>query len=165
MSDATIVERRSLSLVIRDALEACESPDPNSVVDAVIALIPAKDYPAYLREAILARVSSEVSVLRSRNVPAPVRSGLSTKQALIRDEYWPAFLRQRVLVAGVWMFLSDATADDLRLVAEQREVQARELMVRAEQFRSLAELMRRSHVRTLADLDPVKGSELMRGAA
>lgn len=170
MSTAPIVSKpiRSLDLLIRDALHESPSADPRDVVDAVVAAIPARLREHYLREAVLWR-SSQVSA-RSRAsvaavVVAPSNAAKSRKAQIIRDEWWPRFLRQRVLVGGEYKFLADVSAADLRVVAGQRRDKIRELEFHAAQLESLADLMDAQGASRLADLSEASASVVVERAA
>lgn len=157
-------ERKSLDALIRDALTDSRAADPYAVVDAVLDAIPARLRAEYLREAIVARVPSVVARVRTNSTPA-ITPGRSVKQSLIRDEWWPSFLQQRVQVGDGWKFLADCTAGDLRMVAEMRRVKAQELLFRAEQFDLLADRMDAQGVAVLAELSEASASEVVERAA
>jgi hypothetical protein len=156
----------SIDSLIAEALQESQVADPREVVDQVVAGISGDMRAFYLRQMILGRLSTVVGDLRAANMPRPVRrGGVSTKQSLIRDQYWPAFLRQRIALPEGYKFLADATAADLRVVAAQREAQARDLQVKAAQFSSLADLMDKARVKRLEQLDPRAGRQVMERAA
>lgn len=154
----------ALSQLIREALDASTSADPADVVDALIGSIPEAQHTHYLREALTERVGSAAARMRTDATPA-IRKGLSTKQSLIRDEYWPRFLRQRLFLPSGYKFLAEATADDLREAAAARQAQAQEILFRAEQFDSLASLMDNYGVKYLEELDPSVGTKVLERAA
>ena len=157
-----VMVRRSASALIQEALST--GADREAVVDAVIEAITPDGYEAALRELIGARLSSEMGRVRSGVTP-PIRLGM-TKRELIRTDYWPEFLRTPFADAdGVLRPLAEASADDLRHLAEVRRVQSAELLVRADQFDVLADLMVRSRVKRLADLDRSAGAGVIERAA
>jgi len=152
-----------IAAIIRGELERSQEPNPVDAIDAVIAAIDPDDYAHYLRELLTARMASESGYLRSRTMRS-VRKGVSTKQSLIRDEWWPQFLRQRVSLPGGAKFMADVTVVDLRFLAGVRRGQADDLVFRAEQFESLADLMVRAKAVTLAGLDTRSASKVLVGA-
>lgn len=154
----------ALDDLIRMALEASNDPDPYSVVDQIVDDIPSPMRAHYLREAVRSRVPSVLARTRTGTTPA-IRKGVSTKQSLIRDDYWPRFLQQRIFLPDGYKFLAEATVADLRVVAAQREAQAQELLFRAEQFGALADLMEKSGVQFLEQLDSSAGSKVLERAA
>lgn len=168
MSVKTIVpksqEPASLDSLIRRALEESANSDPYAAVDAVVNSMPADLRDHYLRQAVRARIQPVLSLMRTHATPT-IRKGVSTKQSLIRDEYWPRFLRQRIFLPDGHKFLAEATSDDLRAVAAQREAQAQELLFRSEQFTALAELMDQAQVKHLEQLDQSAGMRVMERAA
>jgi len=86
--------------------------------------------------------------------PAPAASGKSAKVAAIRANH-ARFLRLRVNVArneDKWM--GDCTYDDLCYAAENRRQKAAETLAAAEQFESLAALVKRHKVTTVGALPP-----------
>lgn len=154
----------ALDDLIRAALEASNDADPYSVVDRVVEDIPAPLRVQYLREAVRSRVPSVLARARASVTPE-IRKGVSTKQSLIRDSYWPRFLQQRIFLPDGYKFLAEATAADLRIASAQREAQAQELLFRAEQFSALADLMEESGVQFLEQLDSTAGSKVLERAA
>lgn len=145
--------RTPIEHLIADALTTSPSPEPGDVVEHVIGQIDPTLYIDYLRDLIRSRLSTVVSRQRNREMPKGVRRGLSTKQSLIRDEWWPRFLAQRIVVAdGSHKFLRDATVGDLRFLAAKRTRQAEELSQRSAEFTRLANLMEAEGVKTLGDL-------------
>lgn len=164
MSENQVIEKAALGALIREALCATPEAEPDNVVGAVLAAIDPGYYEHYLRQAIVSRISSEIGHLRAVATPE-IRRGVSTKQSLIRDEYWPKFLQQRIYLPSGYKFLAEATAEDLRTIATQRRIQAQELMGRAEEFDTLADLMEKANVRYLEQLDAKAGAATLRRAA
>lgn len=154
----------SLDDLIRAALDSSDNPDPYSVVDQIVDGIPSSMRTYYLRQAVRSRVPSVLARVRTGATPE-IRKGVSTKQSLIRDDYWPRFLQQRIFLPDGYKFLAEATAADLRVVSAQREAQAQELLFRAEQFGTLADLMEKSGVQFLEQLDSSVGSKVLGRAA
>ena len=148
--------RKALGLVIREA--ACAVADgatTREIAEAALASISRADYTAYLLDAIESRVASEVGHGRTQVTPA--RSSLSTKQALIRDQYWPRFLNQMIALPSGYKRLGSATVDDLTFLAQMRRSQANDLRAKAEQFEALAALMQKHGATFLEELDSSTG--------
>lgn len=160
MNEIKISTKPTLDALVRAALSESSNPDPASVIDGVVDGIDESDYRYYLSQAISYRLSTLASPRKNLIFPV-ARQGVSTKQSLIRDEYWPKFLRQRISLPTGYKFLSDATAADLRVVAEHRFAQAVELRMRGEQFMNLAKLMEQSQVVRVAELDPSMGLKVL----
>lgn len=153
-------ERQSVGSIIREVLDTMpEGFEASDVAVAVVDRMEPDDYRAYLVDLVVMRVSAEVGYMRGKVTPA--RKNLSTKQSLIRDQYWPAFLNQRISLPSGYKRLAEATADDLSFLAELRRTQASELMMRAEQFEALASLMRKNRVKYLEQLDPAVGEKTL----
>lgn len=129
------------------------------IVARVMERITPDQYRTYIEELLVSRVSSETA--KMRNMVAPARKNLSTKQRLIRDEYWPTFLAQKIALPSGYKALADATYDDLIFVAQMRRSQANDLLGKAQQFESLAELMRTTGAKTLGRLDPEIGERTL----
>jgi hypothetical protein len=158
-------ERPTLDAMIRTAVFNSDGPaDPDSIAERVVARIRESDMPTYLREAVKHRLSSVVGQSRGASTPY-IRKGISSKQSIIRDEFWPAFLRQQISLPTGYKALADATADDLRFVAQTRRAQANELVKRADQFDTLAQLMDKSKAKTLSQLDSSSGESVLQQAA
>lgn len=164
MTDITTKERPSIGSLIRTALAELGDADPSGAVDIVVSRIDPFYYDQYLRDLIGSELNNIIGEQRRRNTPA-IRKGVSTKQSLIRDEYWPRFLQQRIALPGGHKFLSEATAEDLRFLADVRRTQAIELSARADQFETLAGLMEKADVKHLEQLDPKAGTRVIAEAA
>lgn len=154
----------TLDGLIRSVITSTESTDTAEIVEQVVEAIDPSDYPALVRQAVQARLSSNMGYLRAMNAP-PIRRGVSTKQSLIRDEYWPAFLAQKITLPGGVKAMADATVDDLRYLAGFRRQQAQGLLTEGDQFDTLADLMVRSRVKKLADLGASQASKVLGRAA
>ncbi|WP_447948259.1 hypothetical protein [Microbacterium maritypicum] len=152
------MEHESIGSIIRTVIEEQESEFlPEEVASLVLDRIAPDMYPVYLSELITGRVASEVGYLRARVTPA--RKNMSTKQKLIRDEYWPKFLAQKIALPSGYKAMADATRDDLLFIAQMRRSQANDLLGKASQFEALAELMQRTGAKTLGRLDPEVGEK------
>ena len=150
----------SIGSLIQAAVEGSHGEfQAGDIADSVLDAIDPSDYRTYLRYLIVSRVSSETGKMRDRVSPA--RGSLSTKQSLIRDSYWPAFLNQMIALPTGYKRLADASPDDLMFLANMRRSQAKDLMAKAEQFEALAHLMNSSGVGRLGDLDSTKAERLL----
>lgn len=142
--------------LIRDAIDSLpEGFSAGDVADFVMGRLSPDDYEQALRALIVRVVAAEASNMRRSQTPAA--KSFSTKRALIRDQYWPAFLNQHVSLPSGYKRLAEATAEDLLFLAQVRRTQATELVARAEQFERLAEMMTTARVRFLEQLDPKAG--------
>lgn len=160
MSGADLVTHESIGALIRSTAESMPGEfDAATLADMVIERIAPELYVTYLRSLISARVSAEVG--GGRRGVTPARKVMSTKQSLIRDEYWPRFLNQHIALPSGYKRLAEATVDDLMFLAEQRRAQANELMMRADQFEALATLMRKQRVKILEQIDSTAGEKLL----
>lgn len=157
---------RSIDVLIRQTAQDMKDAKSAEIADAVIDRIDPDDYPTYLRQLIVSRVSSAVGAERNELMPpAPARSVLSTKQAKIRDEYWPRFLQTKIALPNGYKTLAEATSDDLRFLADMRMAQAKELMQRGQEFTALADLMDKSGVKCLEELGKEVGTAVIQNAA
>lgn len=163
-TNTTHPQKPTIGALFRDALNASPTADMAEIIDTIIDAIDDADCYYYLRQLLAARYSSEVSILRGRNTPN-IRPGVSTKQSLIRDEYWPRFLQQRIATPAGSKLLAEATVEDLRFLANMRRAQANDLNTRANEFSTLADLMEKAKVQYLEQLDSSTASKVLRSAA
>lgn len=164
MPITNLTERVSIGALIRQALGASPDADPTAVVESVIDSIDPADYRIYLDDLIRARLSTEVNRLRADVQPRVTAK--STKRELLRSEWWPAWLSQRIVTAdGSYLFLRDASPDHLRFAAATRREQAAGLVANAVQFEHLADAMERAHVVVLRDLSPADAAPVLERAA
>lgn len=152
------MEHESIGSIIRAVIE--ETPEQfqaEDIATKVLERLEPHTYAVYLHDLISVRVASEVGYLRDRSTPA--RKNMSTKQQLIRDEYWPKFLAQKIALPSGYKSMADATRDDLIFIAQMRRSQANDLLGKASQFEALAELMKKTGAKTLGRLDPQIGEK------
>jgi len=164
MPDIQVATKPSIGSIIRTIIDGSGPLEASEVADAVLASIDPDDYGTYLRELIVSRVSTETGRLRDAVTP-PIRKGVSTKQSLIRNEYWPQFLRQKIALPGGYKTLAEATSADLRFIADMRKTQANDLLNKADQFNTLADLMDKAKVTYLEGLDRKAGQSVLEQAA
>lgn len=164
MPSTDSTEKPSIGAIIRTALSASDTRDAAELVGMVVDQISPADYRFYLESLIASRLSSEVNYLRDQVQPRV--SARSTKRDLLRSEWWPQWLSQRIVTAdGSYKFLREATADDLRFAAQTRRSQAAELLSNAEQFEFLAAAMDRARAVTLGDLSSADAAPVLGRAA
>lgn len=157
-------EKPSIGSIIRTALSASDTREAAEIVGMVIDQINPADYRFYLEALVASRLSTEVNRLREQVQPRV--SVRSTKRELLRAEWWPQWLSQRITTAdGSYKFLREATADDLRFAAHTRRSQAAELLTNAEQFEFLAAAMDRARAVTLGDLSSADAAPVLGRAA
>lgn len=150
------MENESIGAIIRSVIEQMPGEfQAEDIATKVVGILDPSMYAVYLHDLISIRVAGEVGYLRSKSTPA--RKSMSTKQKLIRDDYWPRFLAQKIALPTGYKALADATKDDLIFLAQMRRSQANDLLGKASQFEALAELMDRTGAKTLGRLDPAIG--------
>lgn len=148
------MEHASVGSIIRSVIEDTPAEfQAEEIASKVIDRIPAEMYGTYLLELVAGRVASEAGYLRGK--VTPLNKNMSTKQRLIRDEYWPRFLSQKISLPTGYKALSDATTEDLIFLAQTRRSQANDLLGKAQQFEKLAELMKGAGAEKLGQLDPL----------
>lgn len=165
--DTKTTSRPTLDTLIRTVVANTAPEDDinaDDICNAVLDQISDDLARLYLRDAIRARLSSVVGTARG-NVTPNIRKGVSTKQSLIREQHWPAFLQQRVSLPSGYKQLAQCTVEDLRVVADVRRTQATELLTRANQFTVLADLMEQSGAHYLEQLSPDLGGKALAEAA
>lgn len=146
-----------LRAAVIEVLDTTSLTEPSDIAAQVAKDVPAKQLRAALTEALVSFVAN-VNQRRRMNNPllghAPqVRSGRSTKVAGIAN-WWAAALRDRVHVDGGWKLLRDCTFDDLMFAAAERREHARRNEAKADQYETLAKLLREHSVDRVADLPP-----------
>lgn len=151
--------RKSIDALIEQVLKTTEHDVPGDIADDVVRLIKTTDYKVYLKQLVLHRVSSVAG--RMREKVNPVKAGVSTKQRLIREKYWPQFLATKVALPAGYKTMGELTADDLDWLAGFRRTQANELIGKAVQFERLALMMREKRVAVLEQLPHADGEQVL----
>lgn len=154
------MSQNNIGTIIRSCIS--NAPDTftaDDIATSVVEQIAPDDFRVHLHSLVVARVASEVGRVRER--VEPIRKFRSTKQSLIRDEYWPKFLAQRIVTPSGYKRLADASAEDLMFVAQMRHKQADVLRTTARQFEALAQFMRETGAPTLGHLDSESGERLI----
>ena len=151
--------RPSIDAVIEQVLSVTKREEPGGIADEVVRQIAVTDYKIYLKQLILHRLSSVAG--RAREKANPVRPGVSTKQQLIREQYWPKFLMTKIATPTGYKTMAELTADDLETLAAFRRAQAGELVAKADQFDQLASMMRAADVKVLEQLPREQGEKAL----
>lgn len=142
----------NLSALASSVLHDSLSPDPAVMADTFVAAIPAKHYREaltilaadYLRQTIRQQRNN-------RNGGEPNRTG-SRKVANARDA-WKRLLDTPEFVPGTgWLFLRDATVDQVLQMAGLRRTKAQELNSSAGRYDALASEMERTKAVRVGDL-------------
>lgn len=167
-----ILTRLSLGQRFREFVEAYGSPERGEeFVGAFVESLPEAEYEFYLKQAMKrltpvldndirrhaaskvngvlgepAKATFPLTRAKQRHIP-------STKQRLLREQYWPTFLCTSIPTEAGYKALGFATAADLRYNAQQRRSLASANLVEAERFERYAEIMEANHAEVLADLD------------
>lgn len=161
MTALEVEEKFVLASLIREVIETNPSPDPSVLAEEVVTRIPDE----HLREA-LTQVMRQViirtigqrrldvepseSLKHSSTVSGP--KALSKKVQGIKKDFWKRRLNDRFLGAGGFVFLRDATWDDLMAAANERSAQAQQFLSRAAQFEAWAALLHQHNVAKFSDL-------------
>lgn len=141
----------NLHALAHTVLDESLSPDPAVMASDFVARIPSERYREalevlakdYLRRAIHSQRST-----RNGGEPQPG----SRKVAAVR-EAWNRLLGTPEFVPGTgWLFLRDATAEQVRAMAGMRRAKSRELNAAADRYAALASELEQSGVNRVGDL-------------
>lgn len=154
---------RYIDFIIRETAAVYPDAERDALLQHIVDAIPADDYEHHLKALLNNRVSSALAGKGPEK--AVVRPGVSTKQSLIRDDYWPRFLAQMVTLPSGIKRMADVTSEDLRFMADLRRTQANDLLNRAEQFVALAHIMDEEGTRVLGQLNQSAADRVLAGAA
>lgn len=149
----------SIDSIIEQVLTVTTKEEPGRIADEVVRQLKPADYRLYLKQLIASRISSVAG--RAREKANPVKPGLSTKQRMIREQYWPQFLATKVGLPGGYKLMGELNAADLDWLASMRRAQANDLLGKASQFEKLAAMMRESGVAALEQLPQAKGEQAL----
>lgn len=142
----------NLHAIATDVLLDSVSPDPGVMAQEFVMRIPLEQYRdallalarAYMREVVRAK-------RQAQNGGAP-NAGGSRKVAAVR-EAWKRLLDTPEFVPSAgWLFLRDATAQQVVEMAGLRESKSQELRAAAARYRRLADRMKASDVMRVGDL-------------
>lgn len=126
------------------------SPDPDDMVAAFVAAIDTDDYAAAIQ--VLARDLLR-SVIRHQREALSVSGGRGSRKVEAAREAWKRLLDAPEYLPSVgWIFLRDATHDQVLEMASVRVEKARELTAAAKQYRRVAEAMAAGKAKHVSDL-------------
>lgn len=157
MSDSFM--KPSIDSIIEQVLTTTSHDKPERIADQVVRQLSPTDYKTYLKQLITSRLASVAG--RVREKANPVKQGLSTKQRMIREQYWPQFLATKVALPVGYKTMGELGADDLDWLASMRRAQANDLIGKATQFEKLASMMRESGTAVLEQLPQAKGEQAL----
>lgn len=146
-----------LRALVRDVLRASEQPNPDWLVEAVLARVPEGEMAEALRQALPSIIREAAARERSANPIAPsssmpTKAPGSWKVQAIREE-WQRALRNRIHVGpGDYKFLGDCTYDDLLFAAAERTAIADKNAAIARSYNALAALLTEHDAKTVRDL-------------
>jgi hypothetical protein len=165
----------NLRQTVKEVLGSSTMADPTDIADEVLRRIDRKDYPAALAQAMRPFVRQMVSESRPPlgDVPMPAAPGQAPLVGTpfhVRLNYrnaWQKALLSRETdpTIGKWMFLRDATAQNLENMAAHRETQAEKNRHKARQLRALRDAVIEHGVETVGDLPAETLMPLLGGQA
>jgi len=147
----------SLRALVREVIESGVI-GPEAVAAEVAGRVNNKLLRDALGEALVVYARHEIDLDRRGNVilsgAGQGNSGQSSKVAAIREhaERWRRALADQVNTADGYKVLGECTYDDLMFAAEQRRAVAARTLAKADQFESLALLLKRHGAETVAEL-------------
>lgn len=141
----------NLRALAQEVLHESLSPDPAEMVADFVSRIPSQQYRAAL-EALavdyLRRVIHDQRSARNGGVP----NGGSRKLAAARDAFKRMLDTPEFVPGTGWLFLRDATADQVLAMAGMRRAKAQELQGAAERYAALADELRKTGIARVGDL-------------
>lgn len=138
----------NLRALASEIVDSSHSPDPGVMAEELISRLKPRDFREmalavardYIRGAVLDRRRGAVTPMPSRKVEAA-------------REAWKRMLDQPEFVPSVgWVYLRDATAEQVREMADMRTSKATELTTAAARYSALADQMAKHSVMRVADL-------------
>lgn len=172
-------QRFDLSTLVHHVLAASDQDEPTDLVREVFVRIPVSDHAEALRQALRPLIVKLITTRRSnvfdasssddelqdlldghllrRNAQdtSTVQQPTSWKVSAIQSSEFRA-LRDRMCVNGAYKRLGACTADDLRMLASDRDKLAVANAHQADRFRYMEKSVRERRVATLADLPAVE---------
>jgi len=161
------VQNFNLGQVVTDALESTDLASPDEIAEYVAANVGSRQLRAALAQALPQYVATVIQRRRSSNMildpsmapkvdEAPeVKPGKQPFRSLrvtaIRDA-WAKALADRVHVDGSYKLFGECTYDDLVFAAEERQEHARRNAAKAEQYRAVADRLKRLGLETVSEL-------------
>lgn len=159
-------EAFKLGAVVNSVLSLTTHTEPADIADAVLAQIKPEDYREALRQALRPVVRIAIGNRRELGVPQPRSSGSpSQKVAAIREGWRKVLESLEHTEKGEWRRLGDFTSRDLLAAADFRVKLASENSAKADQYRALADLVKRSKVTYLRDVPEAQLAPALESAA
>lgn len=146
-----------LRALVRQMLRTSEQPNPDWLVEAVLARVTEADREEALRQALPSIIREAAARERMANpitpsAAMPTKARGSWKVQAIREE-WQRALRNRIHVGpGDYKFLGDCTYDDLLFAASERMAIADKNAAIARSYNALAALLTEHDAKTVRDL-------------
>jgi hypothetical protein len=162
----------NLHSLVSQVLDLCELPDPTDVSDEVLRRIGPGQERAALEQALPTFVrsvnSGRRSSLGSLPAPSPIPGqGVAFHQRGVTvSDAWRRALRDREKDPQVgYMFLGDATSENLQRMAERRDQMASANRVKSQRLRALANALDEYGVKQVKDLPAEVLAPLLGGKA
>jgi hypothetical protein len=155
----------SLRDLVRERLEASDDPNPHAVVDDVLADLDDAQYKEAARKGLAELAMEVVRSINSHNLRT--RSNTSPKWSNAKraaHEYPEIFLR-RICIGhdehgnGIWRYLGDCSAEDLKGAEDYKRSQAEGLVSGADRLARLRKQLKRNQ--TVRDLAAEKVEEIL----
>lgn len=142
----------NLNALARQVLAESPSPDPSAMAATLVSLIPKNRYHDALL--LMARdfMRHAIGDQRASVNGGPPNAGGSKKMQASAAAWKRLLNTPEFLPSAGWLFLKDATAEQVREMATVREAKAGELRMSASRYRAVAEAMRHSRAMRVADL-------------
>lgn len=141
----------NLHHLAQTVLQDSVSPDPGVMADELVARIPA----AHHREAlgILAKDYMRNRILNQRHRVNGGAPDVGSRKVEAARDAWKRLLDTPEFLPGVgWLFLRDATTDQVLAMAGMRRSKAQELESAADRYAAVAREMKRAKVTRVGDL-------------
>lgn len=142
----------NLSAIARSVVRESSSPDPDAMVALFVAQIDPSEYAEAIR--VLARdyIRQAIRVQREAlNGGAPNSTG-SRKVAAAREAWKRLLDSPEYIPSAGWIFLRDASREQVLEMAGVRAEKSKELAAAAKQYRRIAEVMVEHGAAQVADL-------------
>ena len=158
---AALATRQTFDALVRRVVRETSLNDPTDIAEEAFGRISPDSYGAMLREAL--RTAVRIEITRHRSAARGSGSMTARREAVAE---WSRMLNTIERDAnGVWVRLHEFGYDDLIAAAESRERLAAENLEKANQYRTLADLVKRHGVATLGEVPPAEVSAVMAGEA
>lgn len=141
----------NLHHLAQTVLQDSVSPDPGVMADELVARIPATHYREALE--VLAKDYMRNRILNQRHRVNGGAPNVGSRKVGAARDAWKRLLDTPEFLPGVgWLFLRDATVDQVLAMAGVRRAKATELEVVAERYAALAKEMKRTRTGRVGDL-------------